>query len=350
MPSPAPPSPKRTTLFLGFFISTTALLWFLYGIEWSELKLVLQSARLQWISLAAGLLLGEFVLRALRWKILLRPLGLPVLVRDLFMATVIGAAANTLLPLRAGEIAKPLVASRRTKHPLSSVIATAVMERVYDLFGLLCVLLGMVFFLAPELGAATTDPEQHMLIHNLKLYGGTFGALSLCCMLVFFLLASKKERSRHIFAAILTIAPPPIQRLFIQLFDGFVAGLANSKDLHGLWQAALLSIVLWYNGAAAIYCLFQAFGFLLPFGAACFVAVAIALTVALPQAPGFMGVFHVAMEKTMMLWGESPSEAQGFAIIFWAVSFLPVTAVGLVALWNEGMALREFKPTLAQKE
>ena len=77
---------------------------------------------------------------------------------------------------------------------------------------------------------------------------------------------------------------------------------------------------------------------------------AIALTVALPQAPGFMGVFHVAMEKTMLLWGETSAEAQGFAIVFWAVSFLPVTCVGIIALWNEGLALKELGSTTdAQK-
>ena len=58
-----------------------------------------------------------------------------------------------------------------------------------------------------------------------------------------------------------------------------------------------------------------------PFGAACFTGVAIALTVALPQAPGFVGVFHVAMQKTMILWGQGDADANGFAIVFWAVSF-----------------------------
>ncbi len=67
------------------------------------------------------------------------------------------------------------------------------------------------------------------------------------------------------------------------------------------------------------------------------VGASIALTVALPQAPGFIGVFHVAMEKTMLLWGQADANAQGFAIVFWAVSFLPVTIVGVVAIWREGL-------------
>ena len=88
--------------------------------------------------------------------------------------------------------------------------------------------------------------------------------------------------------------------------------------------------------------LFEAFDMTMshPFGAACFTGVAIcALTVALPQAPGFVGVFHVAMQKTMILWGQGDADANGFAIVFWAVSFLPVTTVGLWRLYKEGIQL-----------
>jgi hypothetical protein len=96
---------------------------------------------------------------------------------------------------------------------------------------------------------------------------------------------------------------------------------------------------LWTNGALAVHALFWAFDINLPFGAACFTAVAIALAVVLPQAPGFVGVFHMAIEKTMVLWGLDVTNSKAFAIIFWAVSFLPVTALGLAAIWHEGLSL-----------
>ena len=102
---------------------------------------------------------------------------------------------------------------------------------------------------------------------------------------------------------------------------------------------------MWLNGAVAIWCLFKAFGFSLPFAAACFTGVAIALTVALPQAPGFIGVFHVAIEKTMVLWGVPDAESKSFALVFWGVSFVPVTLVGMTTMWREGLSMSDIKET-----
>ena len=81
------------------------------------------------------------------------------------------------------------------------------------------------------------------------------------------------------------------------------------------------------------------------FAAACFTGVAIALTVALPQAPGFIGVFHVAIEKTMVLWGVPDAESKSFALVFWGVSFVPVTLVGMTAMWREGLSMADIKET-----
>jgi len=339
----------RAQAAVAILISATAALWFAWGVDWGEVVTVLADIQLGWVALAAFILLGEFAIRALRWKVLLRPLGTATKVIDLFAAQVIGAAVNIFLPLRAGEVAKPVVASRRTGHPLAAVVATAVMERVYDLFGMVSVLVFMAVVLAPDAGVGASL-ENRELVENLKLYGGLFGLFALTCMAIFFALATRERAARHIFALIVSIAPKPVQDQFLSLFDGFVAGLGNARDRKGLAQAGLLSIWMWLDGALAIWCLFQAFGMALPFGAACFVAVAIALTVALPQAPGFIGVFHIAIEKTMVLWGQPVTSSKSFALIFWAVSFLPVAAVGLMALWREGMSLASFSSRARQQD
>ncbi len=313
-------------LLIGLLVGGACLYWFLHNTDWSEMKEAFAAIQTGWVLVAVGSLLLEFVIRAIRWKIILRPLKPNLSVLDLFRAQVIGAAANTLLPLRLGELVKPTIVSNRSGLPFVSVATTAIMERVYDLFGMVSVLVIMVLFLQSDL---TPPPEQQILIDNLRLYGGILGVCAITAMGVFFYLVSRKNDTRHIFASIVQIAPPPIQRFFLGLFDGFVDGLANSTDTKGIWQAGILSVGMWLNGALAIFCLFNAFALSLPFGAACFIAVAIALAVVLPQAPGFVGVFHAAIEATLLLWGQDPIVAKGFAIVFWGVSFIPVTVLGV---------------------
>ena len=328
---------RKLRLLVGIGLGAVALVWFLWDVDWAELSDTLTRVHLGWVALSAAIILGESVVRALRWQILLRPLGTRAALGDLFAATVIGAAINTLFPLRAGEVAKALVVRRRTGHPIAAVVATWVMERVYDLLGMVSVLVLMVLVLPP---GASAEGE---LVTNLKLYGGLAGFGALSAMLVFFYLATRPQAARDVFARIVSIAPPPVANRFLDLFDGFVRGLGNSRDRSGVVQVGALTIFLWVALAGAIYCLFLAFDMHLPFGAACFTSVAVALSVVLPQAPGFVGVFHVAMAKTMVLWGQPAASAQGFAIIFWACSFLPVTLVGLVYAWREGLHVADLE-------
>ncbi len=310
--------PRRLSpqVLLGVGISVALSAWFLHSVRWDELSEAMMQVRALPVALASGLLVLEFALRALRWKVLLRPVAPDARVGDLFTATVIGAAANTLLPARAGEIAKPLVACRKVDLPLPPVLATAVMERVYDIFGLVSVLVTVVVLMPDSIGQSGEDQE---LVRNLKLYGALFGAFALSCMAIFFALVTRGGPARRVFARIVSVAPRPVADRFLELYDGFVQGLGNTRDRSGLWQAAGLSLLIWFNGAVAIAVLFQAFAIDLPFAAACFTAVAIALTVALPQAPGFFGVFHVAIEKTALGLeevAESLHEAMFFIAVF----------------------------------
>ena len=311
--------------------------WFLLTVEWSTLGEAFLEVRVAPVLLASAMLLGEFVMRALRWKALLRPVAPDAHVRDLFAATVIGAAANTLLPARAGELAKPLVAAKKTESSFTSVLVSTVVERVFDLVGLVSVLLLMSLVIPDETQLSAGDVE---LVHNLKLYGSALGIVGLLALGLFFALATRGENAKRLFELIVSIAPPPLRRKFLELYDAAMAGLGGARDRKALWQAPMWSLAIWFNGAVAIQVLFGAFDLDLPFGAACFTAVAIALTVAVPQAPGFFGVFHVAIEKTLVLWQIDVAPAKAFAIVFWAVSFVPVTLVGLGALWREGLSLR----------
>ncbi len=326
--------PKRLLRLLpGLIVSVGFTLWFVLDAHWGDVARALRGVDLPLVLLSAAVLFTEFIIRTLRWKVLLRPLAPAARAWRLFVATVIGMSLNVVLPFRAGDLARPWLGSRETGTPVLPLVTIAVIERVFDILGLVSVLVIMVLILP-------ANAEAHgELVWNLKLYGSVFGVAGVVGLGIFLVLASREEAARSLFARIVSIAPPPVADRFLFLFDGFVKGLASVRSRRALWEAGALSLVHWLNGSISIYVLFQAFSIDLPFAAACFMTVAIALTVALPQAPGFFGVFHVAIETTLVLWGLDPAPAQAFAIVFWAVSFVPVASAGALLSWKEGFSL-----------
>lgn len=312
--------------------------WFLMRAHWGELSKSLVGVNPFWVAVSVAVLFTEFVIRAARWKLLLWRISPNARFGRLFVATTVGMALNVVLPFRAGDFARPWLGARETGTPMMPLITIAVMERVFDVLGLLSVFILMLLVL-PEQTAAHGD-----LVRNLKLYGSLFGAIGVIGLGVFLALAANEDRVRQAFTRLASLAPAPIAQKFITLFNGFVEGLSCVRSPEVLVKAGLLSVLHWFNGALSIYALMHAFDLQLPFAAACFTTVAIALTVALPQAPGFFGVFHIAIEKTLVLWGQREGPAQAFAVLFWGVSFLPVTMVGAFFWWKEGLssaAMRE---------
>ena len=326
-----PVRPRLLKLVPGIVVSGGFTVWFLLNAHWGELKAALAGVHLGWLTLSVCVLFTEFVIRALRWKQLLWQIAPHARFRRLFVATTVGMALNVVLPFRAGDFARPWLGARETGTSMLPLVTVAVIERVFDILGLLFVFLLMLFML-PESADAHGE-----LVSNLKLYGSIFGAIGVAGLGTFLVLAAQENRARGLYLRLLGLAPPPMRPRFLQLFDGFVGGLSSVRSGRALAVSALLSALHWLNGAISIYALMLAFHIQLPFSAACFTTVAIALTVALPQAPGFFGPFHIAIEKTLILWGQDPGPAQAFAIVFWGVSFLPITTVGAFFWWREGL-------------
>jgi uncharacterized protein (TIRG00374 family) len=337
-------SKRLLRLLPGLVVSLGFTLWFVLDAHWGEVLRALAGVNIPLVLLSAVVLFTEFVVRTVRWKVLLRPFAPAVRMWRLFVATVIGMSLNVVLPFRAGDIARPWLGSRETGIGVLPLVTIAVIERVFDILGLVSVLLIMVLILP-------ANAEAHgELVWNLKVYGSIFGVAGVVGLSIFLFLATREQAARGVFARIVSIAPPPVANKFLGLFDGFVQGAASIRSPRALWEAGALSLIHWLNGSISIYVLFHAFGIDLPFAAACFMTVAIALTVALPQAPGFFGVFHVAIETTLVLWGLDPAPAQAFAIVFWAVSFVPVAATGAILSWKEGFSLAALRAETSRLE
>jgi uncharacterized protein (TIRG00374 family) len=85
--------------------------------------------------------------RAVRWKLLIEPMGYKPKTSNTFYAVMGGYFANTFLP-RAGEILRCTLLSKYDKIPVSKLFGTILVERVFDL---LCYFLFLVITLVIQI-------------------------------------------------------------------------------------------------------------------------------------------------------------------------------------------------------
>lgn len=110
--------------------------------EWEEFLTALSTAN-YWLFIPVfAILSGSHVLRALRWKILMEPMGYNTSFPNTFFAVMIGYMANMAVP-RLGEVLKCTILAKYEKVPAEKIIGTIVAERAFDV-----VSLGIIFLMA----------------------------------------------------------------------------------------------------------------------------------------------------------------------------------------------------------
>jgi uncharacterized membrane protein YbhN (UPF0104 family) len=118
-------------LGLGFFI----LWWMARGIDekgWEQISQSLKQADFLLFLPVFVLLIFSHYIRALRWKILMEPLGYRPSTFNVFNVVMIGYLANLALP-RLGEVLKCTILARYEKTGPDKLIGTIVAERAVDL-------------------------------------------------------------------------------------------------------------------------------------------------------------------------------------------------------------------------
>lgn len=129
--------------------------------KWGEFKSSLSNAN-YWLMIPVFvILLLSHLLRALRWKILMEPMGYKPKVTNTFFAVMIGYLANLAIP-RLGEVLKCTLLAKYEKVPAEKLVGTIVAERAVDV-----VSLGIVFLLTMITQSDILSEYGNDLIHQL---------------------------------------------------------------------------------------------------------------------------------------------------------------------------------------
>ncbi len=323
--------------FLIAVVTLALIAWFLRQADFAQVWLEIRTAQVGALVLMLAVTALTYVLRAARWVCLLRPLG-AVHFNQAFRTTVMGFAANTVLPARIGEFLRPYLLARRERLSVSATFATIILERLLDLVAVL-MLFGLFVF-AFDPGMASTDGALYATVKA----GGLMAAAGAVVALVMVaLLASAPVSVSRAIDRVSRVLPDTLARRVSHTAHMFVRGLSVSRDPRGLLEAVAWSLPLWLSIAAGIWLVTVAFRMTIPFTGSFLIVALLVVGVSVPT-PGAVGGFHEAFRLgATVFFGVANDRAVGAAIVLHALSFLPVVLVGAVFMVQDGLNLNRVR-------
>jgi uncharacterized membrane protein YbhN (UPF0104 family) len=292
--------------------------------DWTTIRHALANAN-YWLILPVmvSLLLSHYS-RAMRWKILMEPLGYKPRISNTYLAVLIGYLANLAVP-RLGEVLKCTVLARYEKVPADKLVGTIVAERAFDVLCLGIVIIITVLIQFDIIGDYISEILDNLVESKTSSISLTtvliLAALLIIVMLVVLILF---KRNSHLGIVIKTR----------KILAGIWRGITSIRYLKNkgwflfhtifIWTMYLVSIRigLYALQETSIYGTKEAFSVL--------TTGSLAMIVPAPG-QGF-GVYPLFVQETLMLYGLSKSLGFAFGNIMWSVQFFLILLTGFIAV------------------
>jgi glycosyltransferase 2 family protein len=295
-------------LVAGLAVSAAFLAVTVSRVDLGETARALAGAAPGGVLLAIALVLVELVIRAERWRILLHP-SAPVPLRSAFAYLTIGYFANTLLPARLGDAARAYLAGRSFGISSLVTLGTVVVERVSDALTILVVVLLAGLIVAPgsQFAGSATVLTAAVLI-----------GLAVAVVVGVVVLRSgllDRRYGRQIRAVVARVA------------EGAVA----LRRPRGVAVILGLTVLPFGVGICTFGATSGALGLPLDPVEWAFVLGVLALSTAIPAAPGSLGTYEFAGVTALGILGIGPSQALAATVLIHVIAALPPALLGLAA-------------------
>jgi glycosyltransferase 2 family protein len=336
--------PSRLRAAIVVLLTIGLLAYFLRGVPLGEVWKQTRHADVPLLVAGLFITMMTYALRAFRWQYLLAPIG-PTRFRVAFETTVIGFAASFLLPARAGEVLRPYLLAKREGLPPTACFATIILERLLDLVTVLLLFGAFVMLVDPA--SLSGDPA---LYARVKAGGLAAAGASIAGLVVFFFLSGHPERLGVWALRIERVLPAKLAKTVAGLVESFAQGLAIMRRPRHLAGSLALSFPLWMSIALGIWATSHAFHMTFSYLGSFLVMTVLVVGVAVPT-PGQVGGFHTAYRIAVTtFFGVNNVTAVGAALVLHAISFVPVTLLGLVFMAREGLSLGRMREMAAENK
>lgn len=324
--------------WFGLVVSVFFMALLLRKIDFNQLWKALCNVDYRYIALAVAFTFASYVMRAVRWRYLLISEKI-IPFSSLYPATVIGYMANNLLPARLGEFVRAYILANREKLQVPQVFASLIIDRLFDGFTVMLILVVTLCTLSFPSGMADSGAILRTGgIVTFALYSGVVAFLVLLKWQTVRTLAWTKR--------LLQPFPASFSEKLIPLLGSFIAGIKLSSKGGHIAAILLSSLVIWLFCVLPVDMILQGFSINLPWNASMFILVLLVFAVMVPASPGYIGTYHYACYKGLATFGVEESVAVSIALVLHGTSFFPVIVAGFYHLWREKLSLRSVSQSM----
>lgn len=292
-----------------------------------------------WVFLSMFLYMVSNVNRAIRWKMLLKPLGYRPRFINAFMAVIIGYFGNLGFP-RIGELMRPGILAQYEKINFEKAVGTVVVSRIVDVVMMLITVLLALILVSDQLWPFI---EENMkdgsapLIKPQLLYGVSALVVIVGIVIYFF----RKQ-----------ILAMKLAQKIIGIVKGFVEGIKSVGQVEKPFWFIFHSVSIWVMYFLMVYVCFFAFAPTAHLSAEAGLVVFVfgAFGFIIPS-PGGMGTYHFLAQTALMLYGVSGDDGFSYAnIAFISIQIGCNVIFGIISLVLFPILNRHYTPSHNEDE
>lgn len=288
-----------------------------YRVQLGAVSAALAGANPLWVAAAMLIYAGNLLLRAWRWKVILRPVAAipyPIVAR----ALLVGYGLNAIMPARLGELFRAEFFKKT--FGLSRVwgLTSIVIERLFDGITVVCCLgVGLV-------SAAAAKPNTGLLVNVLVTGGIVFGMVLLAA---FYLSSSMTSRIVRRFPGL------SVQMAMVQ------QGLQILRTWRIL-EVVTITAVIYVADASSLWFLVKALGLTLGFSDTLVLLGAASLSTLVPSGPAFLGTLQFAYALAIEFAGGARALGIAAATLAQLCLLLPLALIAAgILVHGSGTAL-----------
>ncbi len=308
------------------------LLYFAFrNTDFDEVMKIIRHISIFWLIIFIAVWFLSHVVRAYRWKVLIRSVKPGTSLLNLLGATFVGYSVNLVVP-RLGELYRPLFLGRWEDISRSSMIGTIIVERVIDVL-----VLGISVLISVVIYPGNLLEEFKWLETTIVL--GFAGIFAIIMFLI--LIVRLKDKFYNIILNLVGKFSEGLAKKLTRIFDLLTEGFSTLKTPADFALTLLLSVVIMLLYASTSYFAFYMMRMNelqeITFAMAWIVMSISAFGIIIPT-PGSIGSYHlITISVLTVLFGFDNDTSSAFAIVTHLVNsvmFVVVTVI-LSAIINK---------------